>query len=218
MQPARSTVIEFALPVVYRSVTSLVGDSMFYRGPFYHDSSYPPLPDRQRALPWLPLLVAQAVWWAAMLSSATVVAVLLTLQLALAVGFDRKALPSIAKWLLIVLSGLAVDALSVSAGLLQFRDADAFGLPGWLVLLWCSFALTVPRLQQLLVHRSAQTVFFVCAGPLSYFAGAALAAATIIAPFSYALMATVSWLLLPWLWRQPLPRLGVRSETRWLHQ
>lgn len=171
---------------------------MFYRGPFYHASNYRLLPS---AAAWLPVLMAQAVWWLAILSGALLAAPALLLQLVLAWWLDRDNVPSLRRLSLLCGSGLLLDALTVQLGLVQFRDATAFGLPLWLVLLWLSFGLTVPRLQRWLPNLASQLALFAVAAPLAYFAGAALGAATILHPLGYGVSLVAGWLALTLLWR-----------------
>lgn len=171
---------------------------MFYRGPFYHDGNYRLLAPLATALP---LLMAQAVWWAAILAGAALAAAALLVQIVLAYWLDRNSLPSWRRLLLLTGSGLLLDAVTVQLDLVAFRDASAVGLPLWLLLLWLSFALTVPRLQQWLPSRASQLAVFVIAAPLAYFAGAALGAATVQQPLWYGITLVAGWLALTLLWR-----------------
>lgn len=175
---------------------------MFYRGPFYHDGNYRVLPS---AAAWLPVLMAQAVWWAAILSGALLAAAALLLQFALAWWLDRGNVPGLRRLSLLCGSGLLLDALTVQLELVQFRDAGAFGLPLWLVLLWLSFALTVPCLQRWLPKLATQLAVFAVAAPLAYFAGAALGAATVLQPVWYGVSLVTGWLALTLFWRVRSP-------------
>ena len=190
---------------------------MFYRGPFYHDGNYRLLAPLAAVLP---ILMAQVVWWAAILAGAALAAAALLIQIALAFWLDRNNLPSWRRLLLLTGSGLLLDALTVQLDLVTFRDAAAFGVPLWLLLLWLSFALTVPRLQQWLPSRASQLTVFVIAAPLAYFAGAALGAATVQQPLWYGITLVVGWSALTLLWRlradeprapMPLPRQHLSS-------
>ncbi len=181
---------------------------MFYRGPFYHDSNYRPLAS---VAVLLPVLLAQAVWWAAILDGAQLAALLVSVQVVLTFWLDRAHVPSWSRLLLFIGSGLALDALTVQLGLISFRDGDSsplpFAIPLWLLLLWLSFALTVPRLQQWLPQRQQQCALFAIAAPLAYYAGAAFAAAEIHHPIAYAAVMVSGWLALALLWQ---PRRTVR--------
>ncbi|HEX4909612.1 MAG TPA: DUF2878 family protein [Permianibacter sp.] len=171
---------------------------MFYRGPFYHDGNYRMLAPLAAVLP---VLMAQAVWWAAILAGAALAAAALLVQIALTFWLDRNNLPSWRRLLLLTGSGLLLDALTVQLDLVAFRDAGALGLPLWLLLLWISFALTVPRLQQWLPRRASQLAVFVIAAPLAYFAGAALGAATVQQPLWYGITLVIGWSALTLLWQ-----------------
>lgn len=149
---------------------------------------------------WLALLLAQAVWWLAILTGAGFAAALLLLQAGLWWHAGRGRAPQWRIVLLITLSGLLFDAITVAAGLMQFRDPALFGVPLWLVVLWLSFALTVPTLFQLIPGHCPRTLLFAGAGPLAYVGGAALGAAQIHNPSIYTLLLISGWLLLPMAW------------------
>lgn len=174
---------------------------MFYRGPFYHQEPYRVLPSASTLRPLLPLLMTQLVWWAAVLSGGLLAAVTLAVQLALTLWLDRSSLPKPSRLLWLLASGLALDVLTVQLGLIQFRDAALLGIPIWLGLLWLSFVLTVPRLQQWLPQRAMQLLVFAVSAPLAYVAGAAFGAATIHEPVAYGAVMVVGWSLLTLLWQ-----------------
>lgn len=175
---------------------------MFYRGPFCHSSASRTLAS---VGPLLPMLMAQAVWWAAILTGVQLAALAFTAQLMLALWLDRAAMPSLRRWLLFVSSGLALDALTTQLGLIRFRDGETsvfpLGIPDWLVLLWLSFSLTIPRLQQWLPPPAQQGALFAAAAVLAYFAGAAFAAADISQPVLYGAVLIAGWLILVRLWQ-----------------
>lgn len=174
---------------------------MFYRGPFYHQEPYRVLPPPSTLRQFLPLLMTQLVWWAAVLSGSLLAAVTLAFQLVLTLWLDRSSLPKPSRLLWLLASGLALDVLTVQLGLIQFRDAALLGIPIWLFLLWLSFVLTVPRLQQWLPQRAMQLLVFAVSAPLAYVAGAAFGAANILEPFAYGAVMVVGWSLLTLLWQ-----------------
>ena len=173
--------------------------------------SYRLQPSSSRLRQLLPVLMAQLVWWAAILAGATLAVFALALQLALAIWLDRRNLPTLPRLLWLLVSGLALDALTVQLGLIQFRDAALLGIPIWLLLLWLSFAMTVPCLQQWLPQRAAQLALFAIAAPLAYFAGAALGAATVIKPVAYGAVMVAGWCGLVLLWQ---PRWARKASSQ----
>ena len=89
-------------------------------------------------LNWLVLVVGQERWlgWAVML---------LTVQLCFSLPRGRKrALRCLAAMLAFAACGIAVDSALQLAGVLEFADR---GMPAWLCLLWCAFAIVVASLQ-----------------------------------------------------------------------
>ncbi len=168
-------------------------------------------PEHHPRSEWLALALAQAVWWAAILTGAAIASALLLVQAALhwhAGG--RQAFP----WrlpLLVAASGLLFDALAVATGLVQFRAPVFFGLPLWLAVLWLSFALTVPSLFRLLPNHTLRVLLFACAGPLAYVGGAALGAADVLHHAPYVLLLVAGWVLLPLGWW----RVNARFANAW---
>jgi hypothetical protein len=148
-----------------------------------------------------PLFAAQLVWWSAVLNYIPGAVAALIAQLYLTRRWDREALPDLPFFCVVVSSGLLLDALTVQLDVVQFRSASLFGLPAWLMLLWLSFALTVPRLQRLLPQPAVQTVVLASAATLAYLGGAAFSTATILQPARYAALLLLGWSLLLCLWR-----------------
>ncbi len=159
-----------------------------------------PSTHRNTSADWLGLVLAQAVWWLAVLDQTLAAGLLLLAQLALMWSRWRWQARHWLPVALIAASGVLVDGVIAATGVIRFRDPLLFGVPLWLLVLWASFALTVPILLQWLARPWLRAVVFVGAGPLAYVGGAALGAAKIVQPLPYALLLLTAWLLMPWLW------------------
>lgn len=186
----------------------------FYRGPFFHGSDYRLTP---LVLGLLIGLSAQATWWAAVLYGNFAASMALLLQLSLQLllqRFVRAVQFDTVKFALVVTgSGLLLDAVTVATGAASFRDGALIGIPLWLVLLWLSFALSLPGLWQWLTRQRQQMLSLAIAGPLAYLAGAQLGAVSIVRPGLYAVLLLSGWLLLPWIWCGYWQRLQATRET-----
>ncbi len=106
-----------------------------------------------------------------------------------------RALPIV---VLTFISGLLMDSLLMVFGVFVFPSTY---LPLWLILLWLSFALTLPRGFSFIMrwHPLAQSVIGIVAGCLGYFAGYLMGAV------SYGLSITSTMLLLAVLWAGFVP-------------
>lgn len=136
--------------------------------------------------------------------------------LACVVGGNRWALPAGAvilvlhwrllgrgarEWMFIggaALLGLAMDLGWQRLGLIAFHEGGAPGVPPWLVMLWLLFATTLLHsLAWLQTRLWLASVLGAVAGPLSYFAGLEVGAASSTLPhWQVALAMAPGWLLL----------------------
>ncbi len=115
-----------------------------------------------------------------------------------------RALPIV---VLTFVSGLLMDSLLMTFGVFVFPSAY---LPLWLILLWLSFALTLPRGFSFILrwHPLAQSAIGIVAGCLGYFAGYLMGAV------SYGLSISLTMLLIGVLWAGFVP-LMIQCE-RWM--
>lgn len=106
-----------------------------------------------------------------------------------------RALPVV---VLTFVSGLLMDSALMVSGVFVFTSDY---LPIWLILLWLSFALTLPRGFSFISrwHPLAQSAIGIVAGCLGYFAGYLLGAV------SYGLSITLTMLVIGVLWAGFVP-------------
>jgi hypothetical protein len=106
-----------------------------------------------------------------------------------------RALPIV---VLTFVSGLVMDSLLMVSGVFVFPSAY---LPLWLILLWLSFSLTLPRGFYFITrwHPLAQSAIGIFAGCLGYFAGYLMGAV------SYGLSIPLTMLLIGVLWAGFVP-------------
>ena len=94
---------------------------------------------------------------------------------------------------LIMLSGIIVDYLLATFGLIEFSDPH-FTLPLWLILLWGLFSITFHISYYWLPVRSLSTIIFGATfGPLSYWIASNLEAVNIIQPLTFTLVSSLFW-------------------------
>jgi len=94
-----------------------------------------------------------------------------------------------------VLAGVAMDLMLAGAGVFVFSEPF---FPPWLIILWMSFALTLPRGFGFILklHVSLQALTGFIAGGVGYFAGYMLGAVELgIAPIPALLLIAVLWAL-----------------------
>lgn len=123
---------------------------------------------------WLDLLLFKASWVALVVFQTQ--AVIPALGIVALKIVTWPALPrTLLVFFLVACAGMAMDFMLVLAGVFIFPDAV---LPLWLVLLWLSFALTLPRGFAFLAHLPVpvQAVIGMAGGGLGYGAGHALGA------------------------------------------
>lgn len=145
----------------------------------------------------------QAGWFACVLGAAHG---WVPLGCALAIGLilthlwltqDRKSeLLLMAKGLVI---GLAVDSAMAQSGLIVFAQPGPVSAiaPVWMALLWVLLMATINHSMSWLKPRPwIASLLGAISGPLSYFAGARLGAAEILAPLEFALVMGAVWAIL----------------------
>ena len=155
---------------------------------------------------WALLLLAQAVWFAAVLLGAVwalplALAQLVLLSFAPALRFPLRV------YFMIILSGLSVDYFLQAMQWIAFRSDPLFAdiplpLPAWLIVLWFSFAMTVKPLTELVSSSLLRALLFASGGAAAYYAGARLGAAEILNYYAYFSVLTIMWMIFPgiWLW------------------
>ena len=143
---------------------------------------------------WTDLMLFKASWMMLVVyQSAAIVPALLIIFVKL---FSWQGLGhSLALVLTTVLAGVLMDLILAGVGVFVF--AEPF-FPPWLVILWLSFALTLPRGFGFILklHASLQALIGFIAGGVGYFAGNFLGAVEFgIAPVPALLLIALLWAL-----------------------
>lgn len=165
---------------------------------------------------WALLLLAQAVWFAAVLLGAAWALPLTLAQLALLPFSPALRFPPLV-YVVIIITGLAVDYFLQAMQWIAFRPDPLFAdlplpLPVWLIVLWCSFALTVKPLSELVSSSFLRALLFAGGGAAAYYAGARLGAAEILNYYAYFSVLTFIWMIFPGLWLWFASRFSANSS------
>ncbi|MBU1310414.1 MAG: DUF2878 domain-containing protein [Gammaproteobacteria bacterium] len=143
---------------------------------------------------WRALIGFQLCWFALVLWQQWA---LLPVALYWLYGVWRLAKAERIAVLLILLPGIAIDALLVQLHVLQFSGANL--LPLWLLMLWAVFALAaVEFMAKVLTRPWLAALLGGSGGPLSYWSGAALSGGALQFPLQLwsALILVVVWALI----------------------
>ena len=151
---------------------------------------------------WLDLVLFKLSWIALVVfqSEALLPVLSIIVLRILTWGEISRFMPIIA---LTFISGLVMDSLLTVVGVFVFPLLSPLGLlPSWLILLWLSFAMTLPRGFLFLSrwHWLAQSGIGVTAGCAGYFAGYLLNAVT----FGFSLVITLGIVAVLWAAFVPL--------------
>lgn len=165
---------------------------------------------------WALLLLAQAVWFAAVLLGAAWALPLALAQLVL-LSFAPTLRFPVRVYVLIILSGLSVDYFLQAMQWIAFRPDPLFAdlslpLPAWLIVLWCSFALTVKPLSELVSSSLLRALLFAGGGAAAYYAGVRLGAAEILNYYAYFSVLILIWMLFPGIWLWFASRFSTKSS------
>jgi hypothetical protein len=138
-------------------------------------------------------LLYQLVWFCGVLGGNRFIwlaAIALLLQLWL----SNKRVADVKMMGLFLVAGMTIDGLLQATGVLKFAE-PGWPIPLWLVLIWLSLANTVHHsLSWLMTRPTWATIFGCIGGPLAYWAGTRLGAAT----FGYGPQFTIALLALIW--------------------
>jgi hypothetical protein len=136
----------------------------------------------------LNVLGFQAVWWACVLGAGAGSTWVGPLAAAAFAAVHLRFTPTPTRDLRLLcaalLLGLVVDGLLGASGLLAYAAAPGTTVlaPGWILALWCGFALTLTHSMAFFARRPlAAAAFGLLGGPLAY-AGAAAAAGAVTFP------------------------------------